>query len=156
LVSVPESIEIDIRPDFYGDIIYDLEFLLTQPDDRAEKPSPAKQEIIPAPITEQASAVKNQQNEIHPETKINDSRKQTDDDSEGKHFSIQLGVFKIHQNAWEFAAKFRRSFDFPVSIILENNLYKVKTETFKTLSEAEMHKEMLESKGWECSLVSED
>ncbi len=156
LESIPENIEFDIRPDFYGDIIYDMEFLLTKPEERAEQQDSVKQENIPAPIAEPDSTIENLQNQVPPETRTNDSKKQKEDDSEGKLYSIQLGEFQIYTNARQFAAKFKSSFNLPVSITLENNMYKVKTETFKTRSEAEMHKELFESKGWMCFLVSED
>ena len=151
--SVPEHVEYEILPDFYGDIVYDLEFVLEQPEERVEETSDGNQENIAVPLTRQASFVETRQNELLPGTLLNTIQTDANNEPDNGPHCIQLGAFQIYRNARLFTDEFKNSFDIPVSITLENNLYKVKTETFKTRSEAGIYREILESKGWECFLV---
>lgn len=155
--AVPEYIEFQIQPDFFGDIVYDLEFLLTKPEERAEKTFPAQQDEPLKQNAEQDSLSGQQQNRLSPETQTNRDMQNFTGQKPGKGiYFIQVGAFKSHRNAREMAEKFNSSFEFSVAIEFEDDLYKVRTGIFKDRLEAEKQKEFMESNGWNCFLVSED
>jgi hypothetical protein len=154
--AVPNEIEFQIKHDFFGDIVYDLEFTISNPQERAENPIPVQQEEPFIQNTEQNSLFLQQQNISSPETHTND---EIQDSSVQKHnlrvYSIQLGAFANQQNALELARKFEERFDLSFSIKIEDNLYKVRTGVFTDFFAAEKHKDFLIINGWNCYLVSE-
>lgn len=155
--AVPEYIEFQIQPDFFGDIVYDLEFMLSKPEERAEKTFPAQQDEPLKQNAEQDSLSGQQQNRLSPETQTNRDMQNFTGQKPGKGiYFIQVGAFKSHRNAREMAEKFNSSFEFSVAIEFEDDLYKVRTGIFKDRLEAEKQKEFMKSNGWNCFLVSED
>jgi hypothetical protein len=153
----PENIEFKIQPDFFGDIVYDLEFLLTKPEERAEESLPVQHENTLNQIEVPVSVPEKKPIETIPElTTKNDSLHFQEQPMDEKSYSIQIGAFKSYQNARELAEKFESSFEFSVSVEFEDDLYKVRAGVFKDRLEALEQKEFIESNGWNCFLVLVD
>ncbi len=151
--SVPEEIEFQIKPDFYGDIVYDLEFTMMNIEDRAENVIPLQQDELSKINTEQDSLSLQQQLQASPVIQNNSDPLNS---AVQEVFSIQLGAFSSQRNATALAEKFEERFDLTVSIKIEDGLYKVRTGRFKDLFAAEKQKDFLVINGWNCFLVSEE
>jgi hypothetical protein len=151
----PENIEFKIEPDFLGDIVYDLEFLLTKNDERAEKQFPGQDESNPTKTTRSASETEQTQADIAPENPLKNEIKDSPEQiTDAITYSIQFGAFKNQQNAKGLAESFNNSFEIPVVIDYEEGLYKVRTGNFKNRFEAEKQIEFYKSKGLSCFLVA--
>jgi hypothetical protein len=155
--TFPEEIEFQIKHDFYGDIVYDLEFTISNMAERAEKKVPAQQEEPLKPNTEHDSLSLQQQNLPDPATLTHSENVNSSFQKEDKKvYSIQLGAFASHQNAHDLAVKFEKRFDLSVSVKFEDGLYKVRTGIFKDYFAAEKQKDFFIINGWNCFVVSEE
>jgi len=153
--AVPENIHFQIKPDYFGDIVYDLEFTISNQQERVGKT--IHQEGPLNQSTEQDSLFLQQQDTLNPETQIHNDTRDSSVQKPGKNFySIQLGAFENQQNAKQLAGKFEERFDLSVSIDFEDNLYKVRTGMFIDYFTAAKQKDFLIINGWNCFLVSVD
>lgn len=153
----PENIEFKIEPDFLGDIVYDLEFLLIKNDERAEKKFPGQDESTLLKTTGPASEAEQTQADIAPENPLkNEIKDSPEQKTDVITYSIQFGAFEIRKNAERLAENFEHSFEIPVVIDYEEGLYKVRTGNFKNRYDAEKQIDFFKSKGWDCFLVEKE
>jgi hypothetical protein len=154
---VSEFIKFQIEPDLYGDIIYDLEFMLHKPDKGPEGNLPVKQENSMAQNTKPDSISARETVEANPQPQAGeDTESSLGQNIREGNYLIQFGAFKNYRNAGVMAEKLDSIFSYPVSIVLENGLHKVRTKNDMNQMEAEKQKEVLQSKGWKCVLVATD
>ena len=153
--AYPERIDFHIKPDFYGDIIYDLEFTLSDSKDRAETSVPVSQDSLLTLVKEQDThSIGNQSTpdlELH---KQNDTGGLPGQETGTVYYSVQLGAFAVQQNALELLKSLEERFDNAGFIIFEDGMYKVRTGHYADYSEAENQKEFFIIKGWNCFVAS--
>ena len=154
----PKEIGFKIRTDLYGDIVYDLEFVLTNKieRDRAESGKPKKP--VSSKTEKTGSMPEEEQNNIQPGTTENKSQKHDNPDEQEKSeqtFSIQIGAFGNRTNAENAAEEFENTFEIEAVIHFEDNFYKVRSKNFTNRLEAGKQLELIKNKGWNCFLVND-
>ena len=154
LKSSPPSINFTILPHLLGDIVYDLEFLLTGFPDSKETDSAESRASNSAESENADSPSQPVENKITAIPGIDEEREGGDEpDTKTSVFAIQLGAFSNEENAQEFITELKNSLGLSFYIDTEDELFKVRTGNFSNLPEAEKHMEGLKEKGWNCFVV---
>lgn len=159
LVADPPRINFNIEPLSYGDIVYDIEFILRRTDLPEESHS---SELITAPESEPVQmAVKPEEEKIRESVTQEISIKteipmeiENNEKADLKYFALQAGAFSSVVNANELRSQLNVLVSWPVNMVSENGLNKIIIGQFQTREEAQKARRFLMEKGIESFVIT--
>lgn len=151
LVSKPEQTPFEIKPDYNGDIIDGIDFMLSPlKSEKSEMPA-----INPAPennaINEQAEPkTENIPMPAVVDNKDRDENRENQFSASSGDYFVQVGAFNSYEKAQLYSDQKKFTIPYLLNFVNEGGMVKLRFGYFKTNEEAMKCKELLDSKGYPC------
>jgi hypothetical protein len=159
MVADPPRFDFTIEPISYGDIVYDIEFILRSRDVQEKSHSSL---IIAAPESGPVQIAVKQEEEKVPDIvtpKVNlepeiPMKIVSNENENLKYFALQAGAFSSVVNADGLKSRINVLVSWPVNILSDSGLHKIIIGRFQTREEALKARRLLMEKGIESFVIS--